>query len=277
MNKKVLVKHLTCRHKWETAAGNLIEGHGCPKCAGNLMPNTKEYKRRVKEIWGEEFTVLGDYTGANRRILIRHEICGHEFMPFASNLTNGEQGCPKCRPEVIGDALRKDHGTFVKEVYNLVGDEYTVLGEYRTTHGNILIKHKECGFEWKVQPAHFLSGTRCPRCQTKSKAEDETYEILDKNDINFEHHITFDDCRNQLPLPFDFGVYKNNSLILIELDGIQHFKPVEYWGGEKKLEYIQQNDKIKDEYCFKNNIPLIRIPYWEFDNIEKILEKELAS
>ena len=34
-------------------------------------------------------------------------------------------------------------------------------------------------------------------------------------------------------------------------------------------------DTIKTKYCEDNNIKLIRIPYWEFDNIENILIKEL--
>ena len=37
----------------------------------------------------------------------------------------------------------------------------------------------------------------------------------------------------------------------------------------------QRNDNIKNQYCKDNNIKLVRIPYWEFDNIENILEKEL--
>ena len=31
----------------------------------------------------------------------------------------------------------------------------------------------------------------------------------------------------------------------------------------------------KTQYCNDNNIKLIRIPYWDFNNIEKILKKEL--
>lgn len=46
----------------------------------------------------------------------------------------------------------------------------------------------------------------------------------------------------------------------------------------KALENFKQtqiNDQTKNEYCRKNNIKLIRIPYWEFGNIEEILNKEL--
>ena len=36
-----------------------------------------------------------------------------------------------------------------------------------------------------------------------------------------------------------------------------------------------RNDNIKSQYCKDNNIKLIRIPYWEYDNINEILDKEL--
>ena len=38
---------------------------------------------------------------------------------------------------------------------------------------------------------------------------------------------------------------------------------------------IKIRDTIKTEYCKKNNIKLIRIPYWEINNIEEILNKEI--
>ena len=50
-----------------------------------------------------------------------------------------------------------------------------------------------------------------------------------------------------------------------------------YFGGLKKLLYTQQNDKIKNEYCKNNNIRLIRIPYYEINNIEKILYEYLFN
>ena len=43
----------------------------------------------------------------------------------------------------------------------------------------------------------------------------------------------------------------------------------------EKLETTKYNDKIKDKYCVDNNIKLLRIPYWEFENIENILKCEL--
>ena len=64
--------------------------------------------------------------------------------------------------------------------------------------------------------------------------------------------------------------------MLIEYDGIHHFQPVDYFGGLESLKETKRNDKIKNRYCKKNRIPLIRVSYTYFENIEGILENELV-
>ena len=56
----------------------------------------------------------------------------------------------------------------------------------------------------------------------------------------------------------------------IEYDGEHHFEENEYF-GEGNLEYMKENDKIKNEYCILKNIHLIRIPFYDYENIETIL------
>ena len=70
---------------------------------------------------------------------------------------------------------------------------------------------------------------------------------------------------------------KPQFLIIIELDGIQHFEPVEFFGGEEGFKSLQERDAIKTNYCKENNIDLIRIPYWEEKNIKSILTSELGD
>ena len=49
----------------------------------------------------------------------------------------------------------------------------------------------------------------------------------------------------------------------IEFDGIQHFEPINYFGGEKELELVQKRDRIKTAYCQENNIGLVRVRFDE--------------
>ena len=82
---------------------------------------------------------------------------------------------------------------------------------------------------------------------------------------------------------FDF--YLPDYNICIEYDGIQHYIPKIIHNGmtQEAANYTHEqtkiHDKIKNEYCKKHTIPLIRIPYWEleddnisyylFDNLQK--------
>ena len=91
--------------------------------------------------------------------------------------------------------------------------------------------------------------------------------ILDENDIIYKKQVTFRDLFgiNNGHCKFDFGIYsRNNDLIkLIEYDGEFHYMKVDYLNSET----VKQNDIIKNNYCLTHNIPLVRIPYWEKENI----------
>lgn len=75
----------------------------------------------------------------------------------------------------------------------------------------------------------------------------------------------------KINLFFDFFIPEINCCI--EYDGIKHFKPIDRFGGIEEFEKVKIKDKIKDEYCRKNNIHLIRINY--LDNIEEKLKSSI--
>ena len=70
--------------------------------------------------------------------------------------------------------------------------------------------------------------------------------------------------------PFDCAIFNQETLLcLIEYDGEQHFKPIEFFGGEEAFQKQQERDQKKDEWCKENNIPLLRIPYTDYDILNK--------
>ena len=137
------------------------------------------------------------------------------------------------------------------------------------------MKHNNCGHKYRVLPPNFISvGARCPKCNA-SKGETAIANCLKKYNKNFKTQFKFKDCKYKQMLPFDFIVYKKDgSFVLIEYQGGQHYESVEHFGGEKRFRLTQKRDKIKKDYCEKNNIPLIIIPHWDYENIEKILLKK---
>ena len=71
---------------------------------------------------------------------------------------------------------RKTNEQFLKEVFELVGDEYTFLDEYEKSNTKILVRHNcnKCdNYEYMVRPTDFRSGYRCPKCAGCIKKTDD--------------------------------------------------------------------------------------------------------
>lgn len=101
----------------------------------------------------------------------------------------------------------------------------------------------------------------------RSKGEQKIIAILEEFNINYKNNYTFKDGvypDTNYKMIFDF--YINDSYI-IEFDGAQHYRSMDFFGGEEGLNYNQTHDKIKNEYCRNHNIPLIRIPYWKLKTL----------
>lgn len=135
------------------------------------------------------------------------------------------------------------------------------------------IKCKLHGVFWQRPSNHLTQKNGCPICKC-SKGEQKIITILTTNQINFIPQYKFNNCvGTKRPLPFDFYLPDYNTCI--EFDGEQHFnisrRSKTKLKNENMFKYIQINDSIKNEYCRYNEIKLIRIPYYELNNIEKIL------
>ena len=85
--------------------------------------------------------------------------------------------------------------------------------------------------------------------------------ILDEIGVDYAEQKRFPDCKNKYTLPFDFAVFNLDKSIncLIEYDGKQHFLSIPMYGGDEALRQTQERDAIKNEYCKKHNIPLLRL------------------
>jgi len=128
---------------------------------------------------------------------------------------------------------------------------------------------------------------RCPNC-LYSKGENKIDNILTQINIFHDCQYSFNNLRgaNRKLLRFDTPIFwdkeKTKLKLVIEYDGESHFRPVCFGGIsiERAIENFKrqvENDIKKNLYCAENNIQLIRIPYWEFNNIEEILKYYLIE
>ena len=111
---------------------------------------------------------------------------------------------------------------------------------------------------------------RCEVCRNAiSHDEFLVSQFLDDNNIKYKEQFRFNSCKYKKPLPFDFHL--DDYDILIEIDGEQHFRPVRFGGmsqeeAEENFQKQKNKDSIKNDFCKKHNIPLLRISYEEINN-----------
>lgn len=160
---KIKLRHNTCGHEYETVASYILRKRRCPRCFGGMRKTQEQFEQDVRNLVGEDYTVLGEYKNNLTKILVKHNECGKNFMARPSDFLSRSR-CPNCSEKARIKKLSKTHEQFLQEVEALVGDEYTVLEQYKSSVTKILMKHNICGNEYKVAPSYFLRGTRCPEC-----------------------------------------------------------------------------------------------------------------
>lgn len=207
--------------------------------------------------------------------------CGNQYTVIGKNLKNGNTRSCGCL--AYESRLEKLSKTPTMNIPSLVGEKEGRLTVIRkATKEEIINRPKNVGY-WLCQcdcgNTHIVSTSDFKRGKVQScgclnsKGEAKISSLLEENHINYAKQFYFDDFKSEQGRKyyFDFGVLnKNNQLLyLIEFDGIQH-SDIKYQFGTNNLESfekIKKRDFIKNKYCLDNNIPLIRIPYYHFDNL----------
>ena len=273
---KIKVRHNKCGHEYEVTPNAFLKCSKCPKCSRNSLKSNVQFKQDIFDLVGYEYLFLEPYINAITKIKVRHNKCGYEYEVAPYSFLRGNR-CPKCGIK----NMTKTAEQFLQEVFDLVGNEYTDLDEYKNNHTKIKVRHNKCGYEYYVTPNAFLQGNRCPKCKNKmSKGEKRIINYLIKRKISFNYEHKFYNLKYINPLRFDF--YLPDYNLCIEYDGIQHFTPFDFSSKcpERKnqnLKELKRKDKLKNDYCKSKGIKMLRIPYTEFDNINKILDEAIIN
>lgn len=253
--------------------GFLLNGGKCMNC-GRISTAKKgkitheQFVERMYEV-NPNIKILGEYVDCRTNVKFLC-VCGDENYALPFVLLRGGL-CKKCGIKKAQKSMTNSNEDFIERMYK-VNPQIEILEEYKGTH--IKLKYRcECGSINYSTPHILLAGHKCPFCK-KNYGENKVLDFLQNNKINFIRQYTFNDCKYKGVLFFDFYLTKEN--ICIEYDGEQHYRAVAYFGGEEDFKERQIRDGIKNDYCNKNNINLIRIPYWDFDNIHTILSEKLG-
>lgn len=276
---KIKFKCKKCEYIWEAIPSNILRGAGCPKCAKRVKPNPLDFKNEI-ETKIDSITLLSDYVDSKTKIKCKCNIHNEVWETLPNNLKKGNKNCSKCLKQKAIEYHSSTHEEFLEKLRK-INQNIEIVSKYKTDKEKILCKCKIDGHIWSVRPSSLLSGVGCPHCHS-SKGEKKIINFLTENNILFKTQFKFNDCRSKLPLPFDFAIFNNEKLYcLIEYQGEQHYFPVNFSGkGEEwsknNFVTIQTRDKIKKEYCEKNNLKLIIIPYW-INDIDDFLKQNLIA
>ena len=158
------------------------------------------------------------------------------------------------------------------------GNEFEIVSEYSGCDDPIKILHKRCGnISEYYRAGRIFTDYICP-CKycNISNGEKSIMNFLESKSIEYDYQKKYDDLigLNGGALSYDFYLPINN--MLVEFQGKQHFEPIEYFGGQEYFEIQQEHDRRKRQYAKDNKIELLEIPYWDLDNIEKTLSRELS-
>ena len=253
----------------------------CVNCAGkksneiNRERRAKKYIGKARKICEELGYILltteDEFTNVKMQIKFICPIHGEQSM-MLDNFLRGHR-CAKCGRQTVANLLKYTQD-YVKECIESVnGNKWLNYGEYINSYKHNLIIQCSCGNIFTTCFVNYVKAqvNTCSICSHKeSKGEQRIRELLDNYNIVYEQEKRFDDCRDKKPLPFDF--YLPDYNLICEYDGLQHFKDVPMLDHETTVAH----DNIKNEYCKSHNIDLLRIPYCDFDNIEKILKEKLS-
>lgn len=200
--------------------------------------------------------VSTEYVNRRTQMEFRCKRCGRIFKTtLASILSSSAKGkykiyCNDCVLEDMHNRFAKTDKQFREEIYNILGNEYTVLGKYKNYHTKVDIFHKRCGYVWECIPYVALKQNgKCPRCYNTVKKTTESFSIEVELTFNGEFEVVGEYKNNHTPIKIKHSTCNrvfnsrpgnfmtNKSCPLCSKDGKSR--------GEEKIFNILQSMDIK--------------------------------
>jgi len=176
-----------CRHIWPSIIKHRVRGHGCPKCAGNIVSKNNglifhpRWRQILKDEWvyDENDKLPKSYSyGSKYHAKWKCRDCSHEWTAEISKRTNPERNCPKCARRRIAEYNRNrvhvnDNNRLTNHwSWNYLKDEWDydqnnqppenyARGSNKKTHW----KCKKCGYRWEIRTNRRTDGSRCKKCK----------------------------------------------------------------------------------------------------------------
>lgn len=246
---------------------------GCKNCHG-FWREREEILNKIKERYDIlKIETLPNGQSTKKYYTIQCKKCGHIRKSILRQLEKHlDCGCTTGMFKWGADDFKKKF----KEKFS----DYELIDNYSGMPNKHLIKH-ECGFIFKTRLSDFYYAEKnshmCPKCKKNlkraSKGQKKIKDILQELQIIFEEESRLD---NSL-LRFDFYFEFKNKKFAIEYNGEQHYRAIDYFGGEERLIAQQERDRRKRKYCEEKGINLLEIRFDEEKDFKEIILSFISS
>ena len=246
--------------EFEISATHFLSGEGCKKCGIESMVKkqsftTEEFIEKAKLKHGDKYDYsITKYISMKYKIKYicpEHGIVEQEPQSHLSG-----NGCRKCADKLKSLKNTQTQEKFIERAKQIHGDKYDYsLVNYKGCNEKVKIICPTHGIFEQTARDHYR-GSGCPKCRESHGAR-ATRKFLISNKINFKAEHIFETCKYKDYLKFDFYLPEYNTVI--EFQGEQHFKSVEYWGGDEDFEIRKKRDETKRNWCLKNDVKLIEL------------------
>ena len=245
---------------------------GCQKCSGCYRSNKNEFIEKAQKIYGNKYDYSKvEYINNKTKVcIICHEKdkYGNEHGEFWQRPNDHLSGyeCPKC-----GGNHMPTTEEWIKKAQIIHENKYDYSKvHYIDAHTKVCIICPTHGEFWQT-PNNHLNGCGCPNCNSdnKSKMEENIHKLLKKHHIKHERQKTFIWLKNKRNMFLDF--YLPNYNVAIEVQGEQHFRAIEKFGGSDFYLLQHERDEVKKKLCLEHNIKLFYITKKNY-NINEVLE-----
>lgn len=253
-----------CSYEWKTAPNHIQQGTGCNICANNRA--TKSHRAAKLQAFNAGYFLMSEYKNNKTKAIYKCFECRLNFELYPRYMKQG-YNCPHCFK--IAKKERYEAEALAANL-ELLSDDIT------SVHKLALYRCLKCSNIYEALPNNVRKGKGCRLCKPQSRGEKELKERLEFEGVKYEQQVKFNDLQGKGGrfLPYDFRIYPN---ILIEVQGLQHYKPIDYFGGEDSFKSQQERDAMKRRYARAHGFELLEIDARTKDSlkngIEKIIQK----